>query len=135
MIKNKFFTVFMIIAVLLTIMVFAPGCKKVEGYADPITENILIALNESDFEKFSRDFDENLKGEVSIASFPSLLAEINGKAGYYIEDSKKMVSVKTVDNRTAVFYSADFEGIQDVSITVVFQQINNKPTVVGFWFE
>jgi len=135
MIKNKFFAVFMIIAVLLTITVFAPGCKKVESYADPIMENILIALNESDFEKFSRDFDENLKGEVSIASFPSLLAEVNGKAGYYIEDSKKMVRVKTVDNRTAVFYSADFEGIQDVSVTVVFQQINNKPTVVGFWFE
>ena len=135
MIKNKFFAVFIIIAVLLTITVFAPGCKKVEGYADPIIENILIAMNETDFEKFSKDFDENLKGEISIASFPNLLAEVNGKAGYYIKDSKKMVGVKTIDNRTAVFYSADFEGIQEVSITVVFQQINNKPRVVGFWFE
>jgi hypothetical protein len=35
--------------------------EQVRGYADPITEQILVAMNENDYAKYSEDFDQTMK--------------------------------------------------------------------------
>jgi len=34
---------------------------QVRGYADPITEQILVAMNEGDYAMYSEDFDQTTK--------------------------------------------------------------------------
>ena len=35
--------------------------EQVRGYADPVTEQILVAMNENDYAKYSEDFDQTTK--------------------------------------------------------------------------
>jgi hypothetical protein len=35
--------------------------EQVRGYADPITKQILVAMNEDDYARYSEDFDQTTK--------------------------------------------------------------------------
>jgi hypothetical protein len=35
--------------------------EQVRGYAGPVTENILVAMNEGDYAMYSEDFDQTTK--------------------------------------------------------------------------
>ena len=39
--------------------------EQVKETADPITENILQAINEDNYDGFSKDFDEKMKTELN----------------------------------------------------------------------
>ncbi len=67
---------------LTAIPVFA-GCGKAAEYADPITENILTAINNGDYASFSKDFNEIMKNELPEASFPDFLSAVNGTVSNY----------------------------------------------------
>ena len=133
--KVKLIAIIIIITImLLTVPVFA-GCGRVAAYSDPITEDILISMNNGDYAGFSKDFDENIKKELSEAVFPDFLVAINGSVGSYIEGSKKITGVNVENNLTTAVYDADFESKEGVTVRVVYQKINNKMTVVGLWFQ
>ena len=135
MTKNRIF-IFIAAIIMAALLFYAvPGCQKVEGYADAITENILVAMNESDFEKFSKDFDDNLKMEVSASTFPTFLAQVNGRVGPYIKGSKEVISVQNIENRTVINYSLDFEKMNEVNLEINLQKIENRVKVVGLWFK
>ena len=125
-------TIFVI--VLAAIPVFT-GCGKVAAYSDPITENILIAMNNGDYASFSKDFDETMKKELSEAAFPDFVAAVNGSIGNYIQESKKIIGVNSTNGLTTATYEADFEGMEGVTVDVTFKKIDNKMTVVGLWLK
>ena len=68
--KNKLFLILAITAaiILIALPTFT-GCGKTAAYADPITENLLIAMNKADYAGFSKDFDETMKAELTEALF------------------------------------------------------------------
>ena len=135
MTKNRIF-IFIAAIIMAALLFYAvPGCQKVEGYADAITENILVAMNESDFEKFSKDFDDNLKMEVSASTFSTFLAQVNGRVGPYVKGSKEVISVQNIENRTVINYSLDFEKMNEVNLEINLQKIENRVKVVGLWFK
>jgi len=127
-----------IIAILAIVMAAVPaftGCGKVAEFSDPITENILVSMNNGDYAGFSKDFDDVMKRELSEAAFPELLSAVNGSVGNYIEGSKKLTGVNIENNLTTASYTVDFEGMQDVTMDVVFQKIDDQMKVVGLWFQ
>ena len=134
--KTKLIAVITIFVIVLaaSFPVFA-GCGKVAEYADPITENILISMNNGDYASFSKDFDENIKAELSEDVFPDFLAAINGSIGDYIQDSKNLTGVNIENGLTTATYQADFEYLEGVIVDVLFKKIDNKMTVVGLWFK
>ena len=122
-----------LVLVLVTIPVFA-GCGKVAAYADPATENILIAMNNGDYANFSKDFNDTMKRELSEDVFADFLAAVNGQVGDYVPDSKNLTGVNIENGLTTAAYKIDFESMEDVALEVVFQKIDDKMMVVGLWF-
>lgn len=55
------------IALLIIGLIVISGCavkvdaNKVRSFADPMTENLLIAMNNKNYEMFSRDLDSKMK--------------------------------------------------------------------------
>jgi hypothetical protein len=133
--KSKLIAFITILTIMLVAIPVFTGCGKVAEYADPITENILTAMNNGDYASFAKDFDETMKKELSEAAFPDFLAAVNGSIGNYILGSKKITGVNIENNLTTATYNADFEQMEGVTVTVVFEKIDNKMTVVGLWFE
>ena len=126
-----------IIAILVIVLAAIPvftGCGTVAAYADPATENILIALNNEDYASFSKDFDDTMKSELSEDAFPDFLAAVNGQVGDYIPDSKNLNGVNIENDMTTANYTINFESMEDVALAVIFQKIDGKMMVVGLWF-
>jgi len=77
---------------------------QVQEYADPITENILLAMNEDDYTKYSDNFDQTMKNAVPDAVFNQTNAMIKSKIGDYI--SKEFQKAEGKDQYTIVYYNA-----------------------------
>ncbi|MGZ5551948.1 MAG: hypothetical protein ACXWE7_14295 [Nitrososphaeraceae archaeon] len=134
--RNKLLLILaLIIAIILIAIPTFAGCGKVAQFSDPITENILISMNKTDYAGFSKDFDETLKVELTEAAFPDFLVQVNGVVGNYKEGSKKIVGVNIENDLTTATYTADFEKAKDTSVEVTFKKINNQMKVVGLWFK
>ena len=124
-----------IMVVLLIAVPLFTGCGQVAKYSDPITENILISMNRSDYAGFSRDFDETMKRELPEDTFPAFVDQVNGQIGNYIADSKRMTGVNVSNGLTTATYEADFTAVEDITVEVVYQEIDGKMKVVGLWFK
>lgn len=137
MLKNKIrlITIISVVLVLLTALPLISGCGKTAEFADPVLENILISMNNGDYQGFSKDFDANLRAELSEAVFPDFLAAVNGTIGNYVTGSKKITGVNISNGLTTATYKVDFEGMEDVTVDVVFQEIDDMRKVVGLWFK
>jgi hypothetical protein len=133
--KVKLISIITVLAIVLAAVPVFTGCGKVAEFADPITENILIAMNNQDYAGFSKDFDDTMKQELSEASFPDLVTAVNGSVGNYVPGSKKITGVNVENGLTTATYQADFEGLEDVTVEVVFKKINDQMKVVGLWFK
>ena len=134
MTKIRLISIITIMVVVLAAIPIFTGCGKVAPYADPAAENILIAMNNEDYASFSKDFDDNMKSELSKESFADFLAAVNGQVGDYIPDSKNLTGVNIENGMTTATYIIDFESLEDVTLEVIFQKIDNKMMVVGLWF-
>lgn len=137
----------MIIAGLIAVVVIAAaalfaGCmeknqvdaEQVREYADPITENILLAMNEDDYTKYSDNFDQTMRNAIPSAVFNETNAMIKSKIGDYV--SKEFRKAEGKDQYTIVYYNARFvDEPGDVTVRIVFQEINGEMKVSGLWLD
>ncbi len=108
--------------------------EQVRGYADPVTEQILVAMNEDDYAMYSEDFDQTMKNAMSEAVFDETNAVIRSKIGDYV--SKEFWKAESKDQYTIVYYKAKFtDESADVTARVVFQEIGGEMKVSGLWFD
>jgi outer membrane murein-binding lipoprotein Lpp len=124
-----------IMAVLIMAVPVLAGCGSTAKYSDPIAENMLVSMNNGDFAGFSRDFDSNLKAEVTENFFTDLCASISGQLGKYIEDSKKMTGFNIENGITTATYQVDFENQEDFQMRFVYQKVGGEMKLAGFWFD
>jgi hypothetical protein len=124
-----------IIAILVLAAPVLSGCGSVAKYSDPVAENLLVSMNNGDFTGFSKDFDANLKTEVSEAVFNDIKASVSGQLGKYIEGSKKMTGVKVENGLTTATYQMDFEFQEDFQVRFIYEKIGGEMKLVGFWFD
>ncbi|WP_378953031.1 DUF3887 domain-containing protein [Pelosinus sp. sgz500959] len=125
----------------LILLIILSGCSaqeiplaEVKQYADPITENILIAMNEDNYSRFSQDFDEQMKNGLDEIKYYNTIPGMKNKIGQYI--SKELVSVEKKDQFVVVTYKAKFsEESGDVIVRSVFSDRNGKNYISGFWMD
>ena len=107
---------------------------QMRQYADPITENILLAMNEDNYTRYSEHFDQTMKNATHEAVFNETNAVIKSKIGDYV--SKDFWKVECEDQYTIVYYNASFtEEPEDVVVTVAFQEIAGEMKVSGLWLD
>lgn len=53
--------------------------NKVRSYADPITDDILIAMNEGNYTKFSKDMDAAMKSAMTEEVFQQTANQVKGQ--------------------------------------------------------
>jgi hypothetical protein len=136
MVKRRFFAILSLtVAIILFTLPAFTGCGKVAQFADPMTENILVSMNNADYAGFSKDFDATMKTELNEENFPDLLSQVTGAVGNYKEGSKKMVGVNINNDLTTATYTADFANTDDVTVEVTFKKIDGQMKVVGLWFK
>ena len=143
---RKLLGVFLVIIILLLPVTVLSSCSSNNttpsdlpepGYAGDITENILVAINNDDYAKFSQDFDTTMKNAINQQSFEQqIITGVKGKIGDYVANSKKFLQAASVAGGDAVVvYQAQYTTESaSVAITISFKDINGKPMVDGLYF-
>ncbi len=127
--------------VLLLLITFFSGCSakqasnaEIKNSADAITEEILVGMNEDNYEKFSANFDQKMKDTLTAEKFKNINAEIKAKIGEYI--SKEYFNTETKDSYSIIIYKAKFsKETDDVIVRTVLSESNGKIYVSGFWLD
>jgi hypothetical protein len=136
---KRFKTASIVIVLIFTIIALS-GCgggskvdvEKVREYSDPITEEMLSALNEGDYVKFSKHFDETMKGKFTQDAFNECKEQFKAKIGDY--KSKEYYGIDTKDKYTIVLYRCKYTNEpKDALVRVVFSTSDDKHYVSGFF--
>ena len=84
-----------LIPAMILILTISFGCTKdiadvdeVRKYSDTMTENLLVGLSDGDYEKFSKDFDDEMKAAIPKESFGEFSSQIKEGLGEYVTGSK-----------------------------------------------
>jgi hypothetical protein len=108
---------------------------QIKNIIDPLTENYFISINNNDYEKFIRDFDDSMKKAVTKDKFAELSLQIKNGIGDYTPNSLKLISIANEQGYTVAHYTLDFSKKNNVKIRMVFSKINNEYKISGQWFE
>ena len=104
------------------------------AYADPIVENMLQAMNQEDYAKFSADFDDEMKKAIPESAFKDLETLIKTKIGDYETGSKKYMRAELKSGYIVVYYAADYTNeTVAVVVTTSFRDVGGKNLVGGFF--
>ena len=126
--------ILILLGILLTIPVLS-GCSTVREYSDPMTENILTALNNEDYSNFSKDFDDSMKQEITEENFGDFIAAVDEQFGDYKAGSKKFLGFNYSNGVNTVEYNAEFTKAGEIKVQVIIKKINDQMKVIGLWFK
>ncbi len=109
---KKIFIAGLIAVVVIVEAVMLAGCveknqvdvEQVRNYADPITANIILAMNEDKYAKYSEHFDQTMKNAIPDAVFNETNVVIKSKIGDYV--SNEFGKAERKDQYTIVYYKA-----------------------------
>ena len=108
--------------------------KDIQAVADPILDNLLAGFNENNYQKYQKDFDDNLKEAISEQKFLRVRTQIMGKLGKY--QSRAFLGSLKQNNMSVVLYKGKFEkSDSDVLIKLVLNKRGDKILVAGLWFQ
>jgi len=106
--------------------------QKILAYAEPIVDNLLLGLNEGNYQKFSRDFDGQMKSTLNSNVFMQTRQRIVERIGNYV--SKRFLKFEEKGEFIGVIYTAEFEKEKGVTVRVVFRKGDERHQVTGLWF-
>jgi hypothetical protein len=105
------------------------------AYAPDITEDILLSINNADYEKHIQNFDSAMKEATSREAFDRLVNTLNTRVGTYVPDSKKFYQAVEQGKYTVVIYVAEYTNEPEgVAVSVSFYQENGQTLVGGLYF-
>jgi phosphoribosylamine-glycine ligase len=107
--------------------------SEVRAFADPETENMLQAMNTSDYAQYTLDFDEAFKKNLSRDAFKTINSKRIDIVGKYI--SKEYWQTVQKNDKITVAYRAKFEDISSVIVTVYFKNIDRKWYIDGTYYD
>ena len=108
--------------------------NEVRVFADPMTENILHAINTESYIDYTRDFTPTLKGNLPENGFKDVNAKRIEVVGSYV--SKEFWQMTQKNDRITVAYKAKFvQEPADVILTVFFRNISNRWYVDGLKYD
>ena len=121
---------------------FLAGCgAKLQeadvAYARPILDNIIEAIRERDYGKFSKDFSEKMKAGLPEKDFDELAAKMDRDLGEY-EERNFTSAVRAINpavDLMIVKYRAKYANDGNVIITIYFSDINGEKRIEGILFD
>ncbi len=127
---------------IITIVVAGMACAEKQpeqasepAYAGLITENILLAINENDYVKFSENFDEVMKEAMPEDAFQQMCTVIRDAIGDYTAGSIQF-SETNEGQFTSVYYKAKFtQEPEEVTVNIAFLENNGNAHVFGVWLD
>lgn len=127
------------LAVLL--IIFLTGCSAgtltgsqrdaVLVYATPMTDNLINGIASSNYQVFSKDFDDAMLKAMDESSFKNLLLKMNTNEGTY--RSHQFAQATTKNNLVIVTYIVNYDKVQNVRMQVVFTA-SEPHKITGLWF-
>jgi hypothetical protein len=108
---------------------------KIKNIVDPMTENYFVSINNEDYSKFSKDFDDGMKKAATKDNFNQLILPVKTRFGDYVPNSIKLVTIASEQGFTAAYYKADFSNKNNIKIKMVFSKINGEFKISGQWFQ
>lgn len=123
---------------LMVLLLTLTACQREEtvnaDFADPMTEEVLLAINSGDYDTFSKNFNETNKAQLPQVFNTQILA-IKELIGDYKEGSKELISAKEVDkNYIQVVYNTDYTNEEgNVIITIIFNKDESNRVIEGFY--
>ncbi|MGH4123534.1 MAG: DUF3887 domain-containing protein [Clostridium sp.] len=140
--KNSSKKLLIILCSMLVMVSMFSGCSKKltekdMAYAEPLTENMLQAVDKSDYTQFSKDFSPELKKAMTEDSFKTLCTSFSEKIGKY--ESKKFSAATEAEKEgkisKIIIYKAKYSKEEkDVQITATFSENAGKVLVQGIFF-
>jgi hypothetical protein len=106
---------------------------EVRALADPITENLLQAMNTSDYAQYTRDFDEAFKKNLSQSAFETLNSLRIETVGPYV--SKEFWQAIQKNEKITIAYRAKFSGDSSVIFSLYLKNIDRKWYVDGTYYD
>lgn len=130
----------LIVIFTLTLLVFS-GCSSntasdntLKDKVDPVAENILQSMNNSNHETFIKDMDEKMKSTFTKEYFKDMNDKMLPKIGTY--KSKEYWQTQKSGDYQVVFYKAKFDKEKDyVIVKVVVSEKDGKVLVSGLFFD
>ena len=106
-------------------------CSDQPGYANAIAEDMLVAVNEGDYNAFMEHIAYKYWEMLPEEDFDQQVADIEEEHGTYL--TKTFWKVEVEDPYTAVYYKAEFTKSEEVVVKVVFENVLGEIRVSGFW--
>lgn len=104
-------------------------------YSDPMTENLLLAIENGNYTEFSRDFDDAMKNALNLANFQELRSKFDSKIGDYVPGSKAFIKGERTGDFIIAYYRANYTNEPaGVTVKVVFTSGNGPARITGLWF-
>ncbi len=101
-------------------------------YSDPMTENLLLAIESGNYTDFSRDFDNAMKNALNLAEFQQLKSSFESKIGHYVPASKTFIKGERIGEFVIAYYRADYTNEPaGVTVKVVFTSGNGPAKTAG----
>lgn len=106
----------------------------VRAFADPMAENLLTAMNTTDYVQYTRDFDETFKNNLSQDAFETINSIRIETVGTYV--SKEYWQMSQKSDKIAVAYQAKF-GVEESTVlaSIYFKNIEGKWYIDGTYFD
>lgn len=124
----------LLLVALLTMAITACSPAMEPEYAPSPTESTLQGMSDGDYAKYTEYFIPEIRTELSEAAFQEVSQLIKSKIGNYVD--KVFWKVEVSSQYTVVYYKARFsQEPADVITKAVFQEIDGKMYIAGFWLD
>lgn len=127
----------------LCIMIIFPfaGCSQNDSdqefiiFSETASENYLIAVNNRDFDAFSKNLSNEMKELLPEAEFLNLVNQIEGIIGNYIEGSRDFTKTEKESGYITIVYNAKYTNEPaGVEVRIVLQKVDGIIQIAGSFF-
>lgn len=137
---RKFLIILSLMALILSIA--SAGCNnkvdaEIISFTDAAMENVLVSLNEQDFESYIKDMDDEMLKVITKDSFEKFSAYLKDTVGEYKQDSKEYVDSYTQSGFYVVIYNANYtnEPGNVIVKAVISAESEGIYQISGTWFD
>ena len=106
--------------------------QEIRTVADPLTEKMMLMLNEENYGGFSAAFDSKMKAGLPEEAFRKLCADVKEHYGDYA--AKDLIDIEFQGEYIVINYKGHFfKASEPMLIRTVLVQENKETKVGGFW--
>lgn len=115
------------------VLISVSSCSSVPEpeYASAVTEQMLQAISQDDYAKFTERFEKNIEKVMPEEGFHGLATEVKARIGSY--QAKEFLKAEDSGFSIIVYYTARFtEEPEDVIVEIRFKELDGEIYVSSF---